>query len=646
MEKDPKLTGIIKAVLEGEAESKDQLVALITPRIKTYIFRSTLNQDTTEDLLQEVYCKMFASLGILKYFDSFWPWLYRIASNCINSYYRSRSKRTTVCSFQDELLESIVTEKHTVEAKLMNKELGRAVIDAIATLKPRDRQVVTLRCFENYSFKEISQVEQTSEMYSRVLYHRSIEKLRIALKKKGFSKTSLLLALTLFGELTAQTEAAVVIQAGSVMGVGVAKGFSVAAKLIKVGAIVSVYKVKLAVIAVLAAGLLGEAVTIVSYRSNVTSVHYTVQGVVPVAIKNAGSTRSSLSSSFVATDRMSVEYKTKGAYERMLIMPDGPDGPLMRFDQRLSMELGEKQCSWLQDGSGNYYYHSGEKQKYITNDPLRLLVLPTDPPDYVAFIHSQVGYDSRVSYERKFFSGLVKETIDNRVDKYAGFKCKYIYNNFDYEDLLVNWPEAGVVNDQRDPMHKRGWTTFEVTGQIMDKRVSGTGKIPFVYNMYHENLPWLLLKVGDDLYVDYPGSVAIAERQNGKSVYKNATFMEGLCRPWQGLACVDTVRRDAAKYRLRFNMSSKDERAVVTVYLNSGGKRVNMVYDIDLETDVIRSIKFKNGEKVFGELYFDYKQDTADAQSELFTAPQTEITSKKGKPTDNLWLAMLVEDYL
>jgi len=649
MQEDSNLTEVIQSVLDGDSQGQDQLVAIVTPRIKTYIYRSTLNQDMTEELLQAVYCKMFASLGTLKQYNSFWPWLYRIASNCINTHFRSRSKQSAVRCLQDELLESVVSDNPDAQEKVLTKELARAVTDAISTLKPRDRQVVTLRCFENYSFKQIGEVEQTSEMYSRVLYHRSIEKLRVALKKKGFSNASLLLALTLFGKLTAETEAAIALQAGVVSGVGAAKGAAVTAKLIKAGSIASVYKTRLTLTTVSAIFIVFVILSSLPLRSGVQSVHYITQGVRPVEQVNTDSSSSSslppqLLSSPLSLDRKNIEYKSHGAFEVLLYMPDGPDGAILRFEQRLKMESGDKQCCWLQDGSG--YYYSNRKQIYIDNSPLRMLVLPTDPPEFIEFIHSQVGFDSRLEYDYKLVSGLMKKTVDDRVDKYAGFECKYSYNDFEYDDLSATWPQVEEVIDRRDIMHKRGWTVYEVTGVIRDKFVSGTGVIPFVYNMHQEHLPWLSIKVGDDLYIDYPSGVAVAETKNGASVYKDGTFLEGLMRPWIGLTCLDGVRRDAAKYRHEFDTEISEGWAVVTIHLNDGGDGLNLVYDIDLVVDVIRTIKFTKGDNLIGELYFHYMQEIAEGGSETLPVPQTDIVSKESKATESLWLAVLAEDSL
>ena len=647
------LSQVIKLAASGDARCREHLVRATTPKIRTYIHRSTLDTNITNDILQEVYCKMLESLGTLNSASSFWPWLYRIASNCINSYYRKRSKNSRLVNLQDGLLESVVADDNSVEARLMSKELGRAVMEAVATLKPRHRQIVNLRCFEDMSFRDISQIQQTTEVYARVLFHRALEKLRIALKKQGFQKASLILALTMFGRLTATSKAAAIatsVKAASVTGAGAAK-VALAAKVVKTVSTVSVHQAKVAIAAAATATVVTTVATIGPLRPNVTSAHYVIQGVTPVVeqVTNTTQTKkrisSSSSSSFsssIISDRTRVKYQTKGAYENKLYMPQGSEGPVMRFMQRWNTEQTGKLCSWLQDGSGNYYYHSGEGKTYITNDPLRMLILPTDPPELVKFIYSQVGYDSRFSYERKFLTGLLKYSVDNRVPEYPDYKCKYAYNSLEHSDLSSTWNPSDAIEDMRDQMHKRGWTFFEVSGYINDADVAGFGRIPFVYDMYQDHLPWISLNIGNDKYTDYPGNIAMAETEEGTFLYENEAFFANFCRPWEGIPCIDSVRRDAAKHRLRFTTEDMGELVIVTVHTNVGGSPIAIVYDIDRNVDVISSIQFVKGKEVIGELYFDYVQDISDVDAKMFSDPQTGVVTGSGGQPDDLWLSMLV----
>ncbi|MCF7954249.1 MAG: sigma-70 family RNA polymerase sigma factor [Phycisphaerae bacterium] len=657
MEDGDKLDLIIEASISGNEIAKEKLVKYVSARIETYIYRSTLDRDVTGDISQEVYCKMFDSLDRLRDFNAFWPWLYRISLNCINTHYRSKYRASKHFNLHDELLDSIVSDSKTSESDLLKKELGQAVIKAVATLKPSQRQMVTLRCFEDMSFREISEIEQTTEIYARVVFHRAIEKLRLALKKQGFSKASLVLALSLFGKLTASSEAAAAatsVTAASITGAGAAKGSVIAAKIAKSVGAISAHHVKVGVVSVSVAAIITILLTIGTLRSNVTSMHFFVQGVRPIDNPVAGSSSSSSpstppssssssssSSASFGPDRAKVEYRTMGAYEDKIIMPDGPDGAMLRFSQRWNIKKTGKLCSWLQDGSGNYYYASYENKIHIYNEPLRMPILPTDPPEFVEFFHSQVGYDSRVSNNYKFFSGLLKSRIDNRVSKVPDFKSEYEYNTLEVADLASTWPKTDDIVDERDEMHKRGWTSFEVDGLVNGKPVTGLGQIPFTYDMYADHKPWISIKADKDVYIDYPGAFAGAISDNEVLIFEKESFFEGFSRPWQGIPCIDSVMRDAAKRRLRFTLQQKNNKAEVTVFVDTMRGKMKIVYGIDREADVIDSILYYKDNDVIGQLYFKYMQDAASAEDEKFTPPHTDIPDKKGVSPVTPWLVTL-----
>jgi len=682
MENEIEFTDIVQAAMSGDQPAIEELIKRITPRIRTYIYRSSLNPDITEEILQEVYIKMLESMDKLRDVNAFWPWLYRVTSNCINSFYRARSKTSNV-SLQDELLESIVGEHKTSDADLMNKELGKAVIKAVATLKPRHRQMVTLRCFESMSFKEISEIEETTEIYARVLYHRAIEKLRVALKKRGFSKASLVLALTMFGKMTAPTEAAVLatsVSASTVTGVGAAKGGLIASKIAKTAGNISVHNVRTASVAV-AVGVIAVVFSMIGpFRSNVTSVHYDTQGVRRIKRPNPNSSKSSDSSSSIpaftatnsssssstsstsssvatlgsantakpklAVDRANIEYRKQAYFETKLLMPDGPDGHMMLFMQRWGdTQKTDQHCSWLQDGNANYYHAIHKNSIFITNDPLRMLILPTDPDDMVKFMYSQLGFDSRFSRKRNPITGLTQKSIDNRVAGKDSFQSEHAYNTFEADDLLNTWPKDVKKIDMRDEMHKRGWTFFEVSGYINDKYITGTGKLPFVFNKYKEHKPWISIKAADEVFTDYPGQPAVAI-SGGKSVaYANESFFEGFCRPWDGFTCLDSVMRDAAKRRLRFSLKYPNkEMAEVSVFADDKDGTLTMVYDIDRNVDVIRGIKYFRGDEMVGGLNFNYIQDESELQDSKFNVPKTETSARKTQKSDIPWLFKLAAE--
>ena len=198
---------VVECAIAGDTSAIERLVQITNPRMRSYIYRSTLDQDVTDDIVQEVYCKMLRSISALKDPRAFWGWCYRIASNCVKTHYRNKSKHIRSQNLQDNILELIAADDSSAEAQLLSEELVGAVMESFAYLNRRDRQVIALRCFEDMSFDEIGEIENINTMQSRLVFHRAIKKLRILLRKRGFKTASILFVITLFGRATSVCKA-------------------------------------------------------------------------------------------------------------------------------------------------------------------------------------------------------------------------------------------------------------------------------------------------------------------------------------------------------------------------------------------------------------------------------------------------------
>ena len=176
--------------------------------------------------------------------------------------------------------------------------------------------------------------------------------------------------------------------------------------------------------------------------------------------------------------------------------------------------------------------------------------------------------------------------------------------------------------DNRDAMHKRGWTYFKITGRIDGKEVKGTGRIPFVYATSRIHWPWLVLKVG------------------GHTVSKIG--FAGIGRPWMGLHTIDTVRRDAAKERIWFATKYNKRSGKAEVLLKPEDGQI--VYAVDMEKDVIESITFSG--ETEGQLQFDYLQEIDDVGSEFAEPMRKSFTGGYQKRSGMLWLVRLAEGTL
>jgi hypothetical protein len=184
-----------------------------------------------------------------------------------------------------------------------------------------------------------------------------------------------------------------------------------------------------------------------------------------------------------------------------------------------------------------------------------------------------------------------------------------------------DWSKYIPVIDERDRMHKRGWTYFRINGEINKQSISATGQIPFVYNTSKKHPAWMRLTIGNELEIIDCNDGACLRRVDGTVIasYKAGTFFKGLLRPWMGMHTIDIIRRDAAWRRVAFKTrpARNEEDVIVSVYYEDKHVNTELVYGIDMEKDIIEDIRFKARKMNIGSLVFTYFQDIEQAGDEF-----------------------------
>jgi RNA polymerase sigma-70 factor (ECF subfamily) len=195
----------------GNKESMNRLAELAGERLYAYIYRLTLDQTVTQDILQETILFMIQSLNELEHVDHFWGWLFRTAMGKVQHYYRDLQRRKTIELSEEEqqyIHNRVSTDFNDGLTELLRKELSDAVFMAMKRLKLKYRNILILRCFENMDYAQIGAVMNCSELRSRVMFFRAKTSLRRQLAMQGFGKYYFLIALALFGIVTTSAKAA------------------------------------------------------------------------------------------------------------------------------------------------------------------------------------------------------------------------------------------------------------------------------------------------------------------------------------------------------------------------------------------------------------------------------------------------------
>jgi RNA polymerase sigma-70 factor (ECF subfamily) len=131
-------------------------------KLLRYIKRlAKVSQEEAEDIIQEVFIKVYRNLNGFNRKLKFSSWIYRIAHNEIINQYRKTKLRSSVrpLNIEDEanLIDSI-NDTIEIDEAYENLENAEKVREALAELPNKYREILVLRYLEDKSYGEISDI--------------------------------------------------------------------------------------------------------------------------------------------------------------------------------------------------------------------------------------------------------------------------------------------------------------------------------------------------------------------------------------------------------------------------------------------------------------------------------------------------------
>jgi RNA polymerase sigma-70 factor (ECF subfamily) len=159
------------------SRSPEEVWQAFSQRLRAFILARVNNRQDAEDILQEVYLKVHTHIGSLRDEQRLQGWLYRIASNAITDFYRSRKP---VIALQDVYLQALAQEVQEEENEA-SQEIAAGLKDMIAALPHKYRQALLLTEFEGLKQVELAQRLGLSPSGARSRVQRGREMLRQAL---------------------------------------------------------------------------------------------------------------------------------------------------------------------------------------------------------------------------------------------------------------------------------------------------------------------------------------------------------------------------------------------------------------------------------------------------------------------------------
>ena len=168
---------------KSDPESFGKLYDKYYDQIYRFCLHRTANIDVAQDITSEVFTKVLKKLWMFRWKNvAFSAWLFKIANNEINSFYR-KNKHSFVDI--DDYSEKIPDEDKVAdfnlnaeEKELSEKKTFLSLHNSIKKLDLKYQEVIVLKYFEDKQIKEISEILGKSEGTVKSLLHRGIKNLK------------------------------------------------------------------------------------------------------------------------------------------------------------------------------------------------------------------------------------------------------------------------------------------------------------------------------------------------------------------------------------------------------------------------------------------------------------------------------------
>ncbi len=153
----------------------NEIVRNYSERLYWHVRRFVCSHEDTDDLLQEIFIKIWAALPSFRGEAQLFTWLYRIATNETLNFLRKQKVRA---SLRFQSLDAELERRIDEDPYFNGSEAQRLLSKAIAKLPEKQRIVFCLRYYEDMSYENISEITGTSVGALKASYHIAYEKLK------------------------------------------------------------------------------------------------------------------------------------------------------------------------------------------------------------------------------------------------------------------------------------------------------------------------------------------------------------------------------------------------------------------------------------------------------------------------------------
>ena len=157
----------------------NQLVRKYQERIYWHVRKMVIDHEDANDLVQDIFVKVFNNLDKFRQDANLYTWIYRIATNeCLNFLNKKRKRFfLPIGDVESELNNKLDSSSH-IDGDEVQLKLQRALLK----LPDKQRMVFNMKYFDDMKYDDIAAITKTSVGALKASYHHAVKKIEEFLK--------------------------------------------------------------------------------------------------------------------------------------------------------------------------------------------------------------------------------------------------------------------------------------------------------------------------------------------------------------------------------------------------------------------------------------------------------------------------------
>ncbi len=163
---------LVRSMQSGDDRAFDELYERYFQKIYSFVVRRVGHAQTAEDLVSDIFMKAFTHRQSFVWKTSFTCWIYRIATNRITDYYRTKKPTDELDETKHDRPSSDARPQDEIDREILGGKLEKI----LEKLPERERIAVTMKFYGECDNGEIAKAIKATPNNVGVIMHRALKK--------------------------------------------------------------------------------------------------------------------------------------------------------------------------------------------------------------------------------------------------------------------------------------------------------------------------------------------------------------------------------------------------------------------------------------------------------------------------------------